>query len=94
MYPTINIKPRDGKRAFDALDKEWIGNRDKQTCLACEKPVAFREAIIHHVVEHAVGGATAVENGVLVCGDCHSDRRIMQELTPRFQDYLKSVGQR
>jgi hypothetical protein len=94
MYPTINIKPRDGKRAFDALDKEWIGNRDKQTCLACAKPVAFREATIHHVVEHAAGGATEVENGVLVCGDCHSNRRIMQKLTPRFQEYLRSIGQR
>ena len=89
VYPAINIKPRDGKRTFDALDKEWIWNRDKQTCQACGMPVGFREAIIHHVVEHAAGGATVVENGVLVCRECHSDKRKMQELTPRFQEHLR-----
>jgi len=92
MYPAIRIKPRDGKRLFDALDKEWIWNRDKQTCQSCNEPVPFRDATIHHVVEHVVGGATVIGNGILTCRVCHSERKKMQELTPRFQEYLRQFS--
>jgi hypothetical protein len=92
MYPAIKIKPRDGKRLFDTLDKEWIWIRDKQTCQSCKQPVTFINATVHHVIEHTAGGDTIVENGVVVCHECHADRKKMQELTPMFQEYLQQQG--
>jgi hypothetical protein len=94
LLPGIKIMPRDEKRLFDTLDKEWIYNRDKQTCQCCgEQPVPFRETVIHHVAEHSAGGATVVENGVLVCQKCHADRALMQSRTSQFREHLKQVCQ-
>lgn len=93
LLPAIKIMPRDEKRLFDALDKEWICNRDKQTCQCCGKqPVPYHEATVHHVVEHSAGGATVVENGVLVCQVCHADRTLMQSRSPQFREYLKQFA--
>jgi hypothetical protein len=94
VYPAIKVVARDGKRAFDALDKEWIFVRDKGTCQCCKQPVSFRDAAVHHVIEHAAGGQTVAGNGILVCSQCHSDRKKMQELTPQFQEYLVRLEQR
>ena len=94
MYPAIKVVPRDGKRAFDALDKEWVWIRDKGICQCCKQPVSFRDATVHHVIEHAAGGPTTGANGILVCCQCHSDRRRMQDLTPQFLEYLQQVGRR
>ena len=91
IYPTIRIVPRDGKRLFDALEKEVIWIRDGRKCKKCSRLIAFSEAHIHHVIEHTSGGPTTLQNGILVCCDCHADRKEMQNLTPVFQDYLKQI---
>ena len=60
----------------------------------CELPgrrVSFRDAEIHHVVEHTAGGPTVLQNGVLICPVCHRDRSKMQSLTGRFQEYLGRI---
>ena len=90
-YPLIPIKPRDPNRSFDALEKEVIWNRDRQHCQNpdCKREVPLNEAAVHHVVEHQAGGATLLDNGVLVCRGCHADRTLMLRLTPHFQAYLK-----
>ena len=92
MYPAVKPQPRDAKRLFDALDKEWIWIRDKQMCRCCETPIVFRDATVHHVIEHAAGGQTVIENGVLVCRQCHANRGKMQELTQAFQEYLRQLS--
>lgn len=94
MYLSIRIRPRDSQRLFDALEKEVIWIRDGRKCKnpSCGRLVAFREAHIHHVQEHVAGGATALENGILICSDCHSDRAKMQSLSPNFQEYLKQFS--
>jgi hypothetical protein len=91
MCRNMRVKPRDGKRFFDALDKEFIFDRDGRKCKNpdCGRVVNFSEATVHHVVEHVAGGPTAVGNGILICPQCHEDRRQMQELTPKFQEYLR-----
>jgi 5-methylcytosine-specific restriction endonuclease McrA len=55
----------------------------------CRPDGAWR---IHHVHEHVAGGATTLENGILICSDCHSDRVKMQSLSTNFQDYLKQFS--
>jgi len=85
---------RDGQRLFDALEKEVIWIRDGRKCKNpdCGRLVVFREAHIHHVQEHVAGGETTLENGILICSDCHSNRAKMQSLSPNFQEYLKQFS--
>ena len=96
VYPHIRIRPRDLNRSYDILEREVIWNRDRETCQNpnCSRPkrtVAFREATIHHVIEHTAGGPTSLKNGVLICPECHTDRRHLQELAGYFQDYLRRL---
>jgi hypothetical protein len=94
VYPAIRIKPRDGQRLFDALEKEVIWIRDGRKCKnpSCGRAVSFRDARIHHVIEHTAGGSTELQNGILICCDCHADRKEMQKLTPVFQEYLRQFS--
>ena len=55
----------------------------------CGRMVPFNEARFHHIVEHTVGGPTVLQNGILICTECHADRVRMQTLAPVFQDYLQ-----
>ena len=96
VYPQIQITPRDPNRCFDALEKEVIWNRDRGLCQNpdCRRQgrrVAFREATIHHVIEHTTGGRTTLENGILVCPECHASRSEMQRLTSHFREYLLRI---
>ena len=96
LYPKIRIIPLDPNRGFDALEKEVIWNRDRGQCQnpACERPghrVPYREATIHHVIEHTDGGPTTLQNGVLICPECHPNRIEMQRLTAHFQEYLRGI---
>ena len=94
VYPAIRIKPRDENRCFGALEKEVIWNRDRGQCKNpdCNRQVPFREATIHHIIEHTVGGTTTLDNGILICPECHADRGEMQRLTTHFQDYIMKAN--
>jgi hypothetical protein len=91
VYPKIPLKPLDPKRLFDPLEKEVIWTRDGRKCKnpACGRSVSFNDARIHHINEHIAGGPTVLENGVLVCPECHANRLHMQTLAPAFQEHLK-----
>jgi len=96
LYSKIRITALDANRRFDALEREVIWNRDRGLCQnpACQRPgrrVPFREATIHHVVEHIAGGPTMLQNGVLICPECHANRNEMQGLTSHFQEYLRRI---
>lgn len=93
VYSRMRIIPRDPDRGFDVLQKEVIWNRDRGLCQnpKCEHPgrrVPFHEATIHHVIEHTAGGNTTLQNGVLICPECHAKRGEMQCLISHFQAYL------
>lgn len=94
MYRKMNIILRDEQRLFGPVEKEIIWNRDGRKCQnpLCGRQVNFREATFHHVIEHVAGGRTVLENGVLVCPQCHAVRSEMQDLTPVFQEYLRTVS--
>jgi len=93
IYPKIKVVPRDPNRSFDSLEREVIWNRDRGQCQnpACSRPdrrVSFRDATIHHIVEHSAGGTTTLRNGVLICPECHTNRAGLQHLTQHFQEYI------
>lgn len=99
IYPKIRIVSRDPNRGFDSLEREVIWNRDRGQCQnpQCSRPerkVAFREATIHHIIEHSAGGRTTLRNGVLICPECHVNRASMQSLTQHFQDHITRVYSR
>ena len=96
VYSQIRLTPLDPQRLFDPLEKEVIWNRDRGICQnpKCQRPgrkVMFKDAHVHHVIEHTVGGRTTLQNGVLICPDCHPDRAEMQRLTTHFQGYLQRI---
>jgi 5-methylcytosine-specific restriction endonuclease McrA len=96
VYPKIRIRMLDPNRRFDVLEREVIWNRDRGTCQnpGCPRParrVPFREATIHHVDEHTAGGQTVLQNGVLICPDCHGNRTEMQRLSSHFREYLHRI---
>jgi hypothetical protein len=99
VHPKIALNQLDPHRLFDPLEKEVIWNRDRgicrnPICVRQEGRVLFGDATVHHVVEHASGGKTTVRNGVLVCPECHANRKEMLRLTPQFKDYLDRIYQR
>jgi len=65
------LQTRDPRRAYGLLDRELIFFRDGKRCAVCRGAAAWDDADIHHVVEHTVGGATTLANGVLVHRACH-----------------------
>ncbi len=96
LYPNLRLQPLDPHRLYDPLEKEVIWNRDRGICQnpACqrsERKVPFREATVHHVVEHTAGGQTILENGVLICPECHTDRAGLQRLAAQLQEYLRRI---
>ncbi len=96
VYTKINLIQLDPNRLFDPLEKEVIWNRDRALCQnpRCERSgqrVPFGEATIHHIIEHTTGGSTTLQNGVLICPECHRNRDEMQRLAPHFQGYIQRI---
>jgi hypothetical protein len=70
--PDLPLK--DPSRSFDYGQKLAIYFRDRKRCRGCDRELRFEEAEFHHLVPWSEGGPTTVENGVLLCPDCHSRR--------------------
>ena len=69
------LKPqlKDPTRAFGQLEREIIYYRDQKHCQVPGhgEDVLWADAEIHHIQEHAIGGATVLGNGALVNKSCH-----------------------
>jgi hypothetical protein len=59
-------------RYFTATQRRGMLARDGDRCNGpgCHSPAAWCDA--HHVEHHSQGGPTSLDNGVLLCGSCHS----------------------
>jgi 5-methylcytosine-specific restriction endonuclease McrA len=71
MHEILRPQLKDPKRLFGPLEREIIYYRDRKKCAVCDGEVIWLESEFHHVEEHAKGGATELENGVLVHRHCH-----------------------
>jgi hypothetical protein len=93
VYPHIRLQAKDSQRLYDPLAKEVIWIRDGRKCKNpnCGRELTFSEGHIHHIIEHTVGGQTKLDNGILVCPECHGDRANMKSLAPVFQNHIKQV---
>lgn len=70
--PELRLK--DEKRLFDYGQRLAIYFRDKGKCQGhgCGKSLNFDEAEFHHIKPWHEGGPTMVENGLLLCSECHA----------------------
>ena len=99
MYSKITVVALDQDRRFGPLEREVIWNRDRGCCqnpgcLLPGKRVSFHHAEIHHIIEHSAGGSTTLKNGILICNQCHGNRKEMQDLTNHFTKYIERTYSR
>lgn len=68
-----DLVPKDSKRLFNDLERQVVFWRDKGRCRVhqCGAEVQWKDAQIHHIIEHQDGGRTVIQNGVLVHKGCH-----------------------
>lgn len=71
MRDWLGLVPLDPRRTYGQLERELIYFRDRKRCAVCGEPVVWGELEIHHIEEHAKGGLTSLENGVVVHPDHH-----------------------
>jgi len=68
------LQLRDEKRLFDYGQRLAIYFRDQGKCQGqgCGRSLKFDEAEFHHVKPWHEGGLTIVDNGILLCSECHA----------------------
>jgi hypothetical protein len=86
MYEILKPQLKDPQRLFGTLERELIYYRDKKLCAVCEGEVVWSEAEIHHIEEHAKGGHTILDNGVLVHRHCHPKGAAATEFAKRWRE--------
>jgi hypothetical protein len=65
------LKRRDPKRAFTREEKELLYFLQNKRCAKCKNEVEWQDAEGHHIEAHADGGLTLIENGQILCKECH-----------------------
>lgn len=89
MYTIIQPQMKDPERLFGELEREIIYYREGKKCAVCGGEVVWQEAEIHHVAGHAAGGATKLENGVLVHSHCHPKGKAAEAFAVQWREKLK-----
>ena len=81
FVPELQLK--DEKRLFDYGQRLAIYFRDEGKCQGhdCGKSLKFDEAEFHHIKPWHEGGPTTVENGLLLCSECHAKQPKFSEGT-------------
>lgn len=62
-----------GNRIFTEEQKISIYRKDEGKCQSCDLEVKYGDPATHyhHKIMHSKGGETTIENGLLLCKDCH-----------------------
>ena len=77
MCNLLSPTPKDTTRVLTEFEKKTVFFRDRELCQYClfhggnDHKVSWEECEIHHVIQHAHGGASSIDNAVLVHRDCH-----------------------
>lgn len=65
------LQKRDPTRTYGSVEKQLLYSAREKRCDVCGSRIAWDEAEVHHVVPHAEGGATILQNAALVHIECH-----------------------
>ena len=79
-----SLVPKDPKRLFNEIEKDYIYLRDNGRCQVCQIQIGTAPGVYHHVIEHKDGGRTVVENGVLVHSACHPKGAEVQQFAEKW----------
>jgi len=73
FFSVYELEKRDEQRLFDREQKREIYRRDREQCRICSRKLTFgdKNTHYHHRKLWIDTGKTEVENGMLVCKDCH-----------------------
>jgi hypothetical protein len=64
---------RDDKRVFSPEQRRLLWNTDdKKVCPSCKQALTWENFTVDHVLAHAKGGATSLNNAQLMCRGCNS----------------------
>lgn len=61
-------------RTFSDYQKDSMYRRQKYCCADCGKTFKLNELNAHHIISWWNGGKTELDNGVLICNNCHNKR--------------------
>ncbi|AYZ36526.1 HNH endonuclease [Chryseobacterium indologenes] len=62
---------RDPARVYTKTQKTKMLEKQNGLCIGCGEAKTIDQIHGHHVIRHADGGATTMENGVGLCHTCH-----------------------
>lgn len=71
MRDIPDLVPRDQTRGFSDEQRIAIYRRDNESCQSCGNHLEFIDMRADHVVDHAKGGPTTIQNGQALCVACH-----------------------
>ena len=70
-----------------------IYNRDSRHCIICETWIE-EGTKFHHVIFKSHGGGDVIENGVMLCNNCHYEVHFgkdTQDYRERCEEYLRGI---
>ena len=70
---SVSPSERDPKRVYTKTQKEEMLNRQMGKCVGCNEKKTINEVDGHHVVRHADGGKTDMDNAAALCKTCHKE---------------------
>ncbi|MFO7968054.1 MAG: DUF262 domain-containing protein [Archaeoglobaceae archaeon] len=73
FFSLYKVDTRDEERSFTYEQKREIFRRDGEKCQICNRELDFNDenTHYHHKKSWIEGGSTTVQNGLLVCKNCH-----------------------
>lgn len=71
MYEFLTPKPKDPNRLFGDVERTILFYKQQKRCAVCDGGADWDDIEVHHVVEHSMGGETALDNGAVVHKGCH-----------------------
>lgn len=63
-------------REFNDAQKTSMYNKQKGICPDCDKHYLKNEMHAHHIIPWYNGGTTEMDNGVMLCEECHRQRHL------------------
>lgn len=63
-------------RSFNDNQRKVLYDRQKGICPDCGKHFVIKEMHAHHIIPWYNGGLTELDNGVMLCKECHKQRHL------------------
>lgn len=60
-------------RKFNDAQKTAMYKRQHGCCAICGKPFDLKDLQAHHIISYRAGGLTSIDNGQLLCQNCHEN---------------------